>query len=341
MIVDLFTAHIRAAPDSKREVREVSVDAEVIELLQLTVRVLAVFPVTKCLINSEKCLLLILPVEFPPLVPEGEAVGLEPVLVYSLEEVGGGSPLDTATLAVVRVTRSHQAPLVHSDPCKIQTVQSRPNVLCDVPLQQEDKLEVCLVPDILQAAYLECLEVARIRLRTEPKSLQFLQSVILKRFCIPLTSQNLENISISSTFIFTSNLVDSMGMFQLRIDSYLSSLLLSKLSATSGLDQSQEFSTRPCDLHQLIQGDYSLIPVVAGVSLYIGLFLSQALQFCQREVEAEPVGDVSLVVPVDVIIVVVHVVGGKSVLKLRSLGDISSEVKVRFVGADKLVILQT
>ena len=96
---------------------------------------------------------------------------LEPVLVYSLEEVGGSSPLDTATLAVIRVTRSHQAPLVHSDPCKIQTVQSRPNVLCDVPLQQEDKLEVCLVPDILQAAYLECLEVARIRLRTEPKSL--------------------------------------------------------------------------------------------------------------------------------------------------------------------------
>merc|ERR1719150_1578829 len=129
-------------------------------------------------------------------------------------------------------------------------------------------------------------------------------------------------------------------MFQLRIDSYLSSLLLSKLSTTSGLDQSQEFSTRPCDLHQLIQGDYSLIPVVAGVSLYIGLLLSQALQFCQREVEAEPVGDVSLVIPVDVIIVVVHVVGGKSVLKLRSLGDISSEVKVRFVGADKLVILR-
>ena len=123
-----------------------------------------------------------LPVELPPLVPEGEAVRLQIVAVYSLQEVGRSAPLNVSTLLVVPMTRSDQTSLVYSDTSQLQSVQSGPVLVSDVPLQQEDKLQVRLVPDILQAGDLKSLQVARVRLRTEPKCLQLVQSVLLEGF---------------------------------------------------------------------------------------------------------------------------------------------------------------
>ena len=48
--------------------------------------------------------------------------------------------------------------------------------------QQFGQVDARIVPDILQAGDLKSLQVARIRLRTEPKCLKLLQSVLLEGF---------------------------------------------------------------------------------------------------------------------------------------------------------------
>ena len=134
---------VEKPPDGERKVREVSVNLEVVELLQLTVWILAMFPV-----------------EFPPLVSESEAVCFEAVLVDSLQEVGWFSPLDTSPALLILVTRRHQAALVHTNAGQLQSIQPSPDLLGDVLLQQEHQLQVRLIPDVLQTGDLECLEVA-------------------------------------------------------------------------------------------------------------------------------------------------------------------------------------
>lgn len=150
------------------------------------------------------------PVQLLPLVPEGEAVSLQPVPVDLAYEVGGAALVAAAADGVLaagghQVTLQtceggckvchlhvhilHSSSLVDPDAGQPQRVEPVPVLLGDVLLEEEHQLQLGLGPHVLQARHLEGLEIARVRGLGEPQLTELLQCQIFETF---LSSQNLE-----------------------------------------------------------------------------------------------------------------------------------------------------
>ena len=118
-------------------------------------------------------ILAVVPVELHPLIPKGEGVHLQSMLLDLLNEVGrpalvvsppqaistpGGHK---ASLEVVMISShtKHLAHLVYPHPRQADAVQPLPHrgVAGDVLLEEEHQLEVRLVLHVLKAAHLKCL----------------------------------------------------------------------------------------------------------------------------------------------------------------------------------------
>ena len=119
-------------------------------------------------------ILAVIPVELHPLVPEGEGVHLQSMLLDLLDEVGrpaliapppnvistpGGHKVSLEVDVMISSHTVHPAHLIYPHPRQANVVEPLPHcgVAGDVPLEEEHQLEVRLVLHVLQAAHLKCL----------------------------------------------------------------------------------------------------------------------------------------------------------------------------------------
>ena len=97
-------------------------------------------------------------------------------------------------------------------------------------------------------------------------------------------------------------------MLQLGVDPDRSLLFGPDVSVVFRFKRLQGKINLPSDLNEFLQGDNGFRPIVSRISKVVGLPFLERFQLRQIKVEAEPVSNVSFVIPVEVGIVIIHVV---------------------------------